>query len=133
MRDYNGCGRKWSWPYLRHYTGVCLKVLKETELCQDSRFPDRDMNPLPPGYEAGVSNTVSRCSTCLYCCFPFGFTANDGKPTLCVSRLTACFVCDYYMSAFGRNQFTIAPFSSVIVRVCCQQVVTIYGMRHIGL
>jgi hypothetical protein len=41
---------------LKYYSGICLEELKKTtkDLSQDSRSPDRDFNPGPPEYEAGM-------------------------------------------------------------------------------
>jgi hypothetical protein len=60
-REY---GRKWSWPNLRYYPGICLEGLrKNTEnISQDSQSPGRDLNLRPPKYEAGVLTTRLQCS-----------------------------------------------------------------------
>jgi hypothetical protein len=54
--NWKGCGRKWSWPNLRYYPGICLEGLGETtrNLSQDNRSPGGDLNPGPPEYEARV-------------------------------------------------------------------------------
>jgi hypothetical protein len=41
---WEGCGRKRSWPNLRHYPGSCPEGLRKTtkNLSQDSLFPGRD-------------------------------------------------------------------------------------------
>jgi hypothetical protein len=54
-----GFGRKRLWPNVRYYPGICLDGLRKTteSLIQDSRSPDRDLNPGPPEYEAGALTT----------------------------------------------------------------------------
>jgi hypothetical protein len=41
IMNWNGCGRKWSWPNLRYYPSGCLKQLTKTmkNLGQDSQCP----------------------------------------------------------------------------------------------
>jgi hypothetical protein len=57
--NWNGFGRKWSWPNPRYYSGIYLEGLKKTtkNINQDSWSPGWDLNPGPPEYEAGVSIT----------------------------------------------------------------------------
>jgi hypothetical protein len=57
-----GYSRKRSWPNLRYYPVIRLKGLKKTmkPLSRDSRSPGRDLNPVPPEYEAGVPSTRRR-------------------------------------------------------------------------
>jgi hypothetical protein len=54
--NWKGCGRKQSRPnfeeLFQHFTGRTEKNTKN--LSQDSRFPGRDLNPVPPEYEAAV-------------------------------------------------------------------------------
>jgi hypothetical protein len=58
---------------LRYNPGIRLEGLRETKknLSQYSQSPDRDLNPAPPEYEAGVSTTRPRCSVdkCEQCLF----------------------------------------------------------------
>jgi hypothetical protein len=51
-----GRGRKWSWPNVRYYPGICLKGLRKPTkiLNQDSRSPGGDLNPVLSEYEAAV-------------------------------------------------------------------------------
>jgi hypothetical protein len=30
MINWEGCGRKWPWPNLRYYPGICLEGLRKT-------------------------------------------------------------------------------------------------------
>jgi hypothetical protein len=30
MMNWKGCGKKWSWPNLRHYPAICLEGLRKT-------------------------------------------------------------------------------------------------------
>jgi len=30
MMNWKGCERKWSWPNLRYYPGICLEGLRKT-------------------------------------------------------------------------------------------------------
>jgi hypothetical protein len=57
--NWKGCGRKWSWPNLKYYPGICLEGLRKATktLSQDSRSASRDLNPGPSEYEAGVLTT----------------------------------------------------------------------------
>jgi hypothetical protein len=47
---------KRQWPDLTYYTGIRPKELRKTmrNLGQDNRSSDRDFNPGPPNYEAGM-------------------------------------------------------------------------------
>jgi hypothetical protein len=49
-------GRKWLWPNLRHYPGICLKGMQKTikHISQDSRCPSQDSNWVPPKYDSGA-------------------------------------------------------------------------------
>jgi hypothetical protein len=62
--NWKGCGRKWLWPNLRYYPGICLEELRKTtkNLSQDSQSLGRGLNPGPPGltHEACLNNTHSR-------------------------------------------------------------------------
>jgi hypothetical protein len=51
--ELEGCERKWLWPNLRYYPGICLKGLRKTmkPLDQDSHSPGRHLNPRPPQHE----------------------------------------------------------------------------------
>jgi hypothetical protein len=52
MMDLKGFIRKRSWPDSRHYTSHLEGLRKTTKnLSQDSRSPDRDLNPRPPEYD----------------------------------------------------------------------------------
>jgi hypothetical protein len=57
-------GRKRSWPNLRYYPGIFLEEQRNTTniLSQDRRSLDRDFNPGPPEYDAGVLTTRLRRS-----------------------------------------------------------------------
>jgi hypothetical protein len=70
MKNWKGCGRKRLWPNLRYYPGICLDGLSNTTkiLSQDSRSPDRDLNPKPPECEAGVLTAQRRRSVVAFCC-----------------------------------------------------------------
>jgi hypothetical protein len=61
--NWNGFGRKRSWPILR-YPGILLEGLKESSknLSHDNRSPVRDLNPGTPGYQAGVLTSRPRYS-----------------------------------------------------------------------
>jgi hypothetical protein len=56
MINRKGCDRKWSWPNLRYYLGICLQGLRKAmkRLYQESQSPSQDLNPRPSEYEAGV-------------------------------------------------------------------------------
>jgi hypothetical protein len=56
MMNLKGYARKLSPPNLRSYPGICLEGLRKTTktLIQDSRSQGRDLNPVPPEYEAGL-------------------------------------------------------------------------------
>jgi hypothetical protein len=73
ITNWEGCGRKWSWPNSRHYPGICLEGLRKTTetLTEDSRFPDRDLYPGSPEYAAGVSTTQPRRSNLLLMYYTF--------------------------------------------------------------
>jgi hypothetical protein len=62
--NWKGCGRKRSWLILRYHPGIRLDGLRKTmtKISSDSRFPERDMNPGPPEYEAGVLTNRPRRS-----------------------------------------------------------------------
>jgi hypothetical protein len=53
-----GFGRKRSWPYLRNYAGIRLKELTKTTKTSNriAGLRGRDLNPVPPIYEAEVNN-----------------------------------------------------------------------------
>jgi hypothetical protein len=57
--NWNGFGRKRSWPNLRNCFGIFLEELKKTtkHLSQDNQSPDRDLNPRPPEHEAETLST----------------------------------------------------------------------------
>jgi hypothetical protein len=57
--QWNGYGRKRSWPNLKYCPGICLERLRKTtkNLSQDSRSPGRGFHPGPPEYEVGVLTT----------------------------------------------------------------------------
>jgi hypothetical protein len=54
--------RKRSWPNLRYCPDIRLKGLRKTtkKLIQDSRSPNRDLNPGPPKYERGEITSQPR-------------------------------------------------------------------------
>jgi hypothetical protein len=56
MMNWNGCGRKRSWPNLRYYPGICPEGLTKTmKTCsQDSWSLSQDLNLGPPECEARV-------------------------------------------------------------------------------
>jgi hypothetical protein len=62
--NWKGYGRKRSWTNLRYYPGICLEGMWKTtkNLGQESLYPGRDLNPLPPEYGAGVVTTRLRHS-----------------------------------------------------------------------
>jgi hypothetical protein len=66
--NWKECGRKRSWPNLRHYHCICLEELRKVskDLSQDSRFPVQDFNPGLPEYETGVLTTRARHSLLSY-------------------------------------------------------------------
>jgi hypothetical protein len=57
MINWNGSGRKPSWPNLRYYFKICVEGVRKitNHLSQDSPSPGRNFNPGPPEYKAGVS------------------------------------------------------------------------------
>jgi hypothetical protein len=61
---WKGCWRKRSWSNLSYYPGIYLKGLRKTtwNLNQGSRSPNRDLNLIPPEYEANhTTTTFDRC------------------------------------------------------------------------
>jgi hypothetical protein len=54
--NWKGYGRKWAWPNLRYYPGICLEGLRKAtkNASQNNRSAGRDLNPGPPVYEAEV-------------------------------------------------------------------------------
>jgi hypothetical protein len=48
--NQKGYGRKWPWPNLRYYPGICLEALRKTmkNLSQSSWSLGQDLNPGPP-------------------------------------------------------------------------------------
>jgi hypothetical protein len=61
---WKGYGRKWTWPNLRYFPGVCMERMREItkNLSQDSRSPGEDLNPGPHKYEKGVVTVQTQCS-----------------------------------------------------------------------
>jgi hypothetical protein len=49
LMGWKGFGRKQSWPFCRHYSGICLEGLRETmrNTSQDSWYPDWYSNQIP--------------------------------------------------------------------------------------
>lgn len=64
-----GCGRKWAWPNLGSYIGVCLQGLRKSpkDLSQYSLYVGQDLSFVSPEYEAGVLVTGLQCSFCPHC------------------------------------------------------------------
>jgi hypothetical protein len=59
--EFEGYGRKRSYPNLRYYPGILLDGLrKNMKNSQDSRSLGRDLNRGPPAYEAGILTTRPR-------------------------------------------------------------------------
>jgi hypothetical protein len=60
MMNCEGCGRTQSWPNLSYHPYTCLEGLRKTTkyLSQDSQSLDRDLNPGPPTYEAGLTTIL---------------------------------------------------------------------------
>jgi hypothetical protein len=84
--NWKGCGRKSSWPNLWYYPGICLEGLRKTmkNLSQNSRCPNRYLNPGPPEYEAGVLTTQPRgLVTALH---------NNGKQMRCMNSCNRRYV-----------------------------------------
>jgi hypothetical protein len=52
MMNWKGGERKRSWLNLKYYPIIHLEGLNKV-VSQDSRSPDRDLNPGPPEYEGG--------------------------------------------------------------------------------
>jgi hypothetical protein len=54
MVNWNGCGRRRSWPNLRYCVSIYLDGLMKTTntFSQDSRSPGQDLNLGPLDYEA---------------------------------------------------------------------------------
>jgi hypothetical protein len=46
-------------PNFRYYRGICLEVVRKStkNFSHDGRSSGRDLNPVPPEYEAGVLTT----------------------------------------------------------------------------
>jgi hypothetical protein len=59
---------KWSWPNLRHYTGIFLEVLWKTttKLSRDSWYLGQNMSPLPPVHEAAMLTIRQRKDALFY-------------------------------------------------------------------
>jgi hypothetical protein len=59
-------GGKRSWRNFRRYPGICLEGPRKTtkNLSQDSLSPGRDLNPVPPEYDAGLLTTQPLFSAC---------------------------------------------------------------------
>jgi hypothetical protein len=66
--------------------GICLEELKKSTkvLSQDSRAPNRDLNPGPPKNEAGVLTTLQRRSVIAPERRPF-LSAKDKESTAGIS------------------------------------------------
>jgi hypothetical protein len=66
IKNWKESWRKRPWPNLRYCPGICLQGLRKTtrNLNQDSRSPQRDLNPGPLEYEAGV--LISRPRSSVY-------------------------------------------------------------------
>jgi hypothetical protein len=45
-----GCGRKWSWSDLSYYSTNCVRLLRKTNVGQDSWYLIRDSNRTRPEY-----------------------------------------------------------------------------------
>jgi hypothetical protein len=60
--NWKGCERKWSWPNLRHYTGIYLEGLRKTiKNCQVNWCPDQDSNWAPHEHKSEVLHTGPTC------------------------------------------------------------------------
>jgi hypothetical protein len=64
--NWEGYGRKRSWANLMYYPAICLVGLRKTtkNLSQDSRSPDRRLNPVYSEYETGVLTTRPQRAVC---------------------------------------------------------------------
>ena len=56
--NWNGCGRKWAWPIVRYYFGICLVRLRSLFF-----FFWRDTRPPPPVGHGLLIHEVSRSYT----------------------------------------------------------------------
>jgi hypothetical protein len=62
--NWKGCRRSGSNLILRYYLGIRLEGQRRItkNLSKSSRSPERDLNPRPPKYEAGVLSISPRRS-----------------------------------------------------------------------
>jgi hypothetical protein len=60
MTYWKGCGRKWSWPILRHHLSAWMEWLRNTmkTLNHDISPPGPDFKLRPPKHEAGVLTSL---------------------------------------------------------------------------
>jgi hypothetical protein len=68
IKNWKERGRKWMWPNMCYYPGICLEGLEKITkiLIQDSLSLHQDLNPGHPTYKAGVLPIQPQCSSATF-------------------------------------------------------------------
>jgi hypothetical protein len=108
--------RKWSWPNLRYYPGICVEGEgnPRKNVSQGSRSLGRNLNPGPPEYEPGVPTTQLLCCSAFHkriCCNTIHVIIQSCN----VSKLWRC---HHNLASYGKVNCSVA---FLLNRKTCQK------------